>query len=247
MDQAEFLLLVFILSLLSGAIAAVAGFGIGSFLTPLFALQIGTKLAVAATSIPHFLATLFRFWMLRRFIDKDILVSFGISSAAGGLTGALIHSHIENTHLNAIFGLILVVAGAGGVSGFSEKIRFHGIFSFFAGAVSGLLGGLVGNQGGIRSAALLGFNLDKTAFVATTTLIGLIVDCVRMPVYFANDFNNILALKEPILIATAGALAGTLLGKYFLQNLDQKMFKRLVSIIVLLLGIWMLWTGILPE
>ena len=38
-------------ALIAGAIASVAGFGIGSLLTPLFALQTGTKLAVAAVAI----------------------------------------------------------------------------------------------------------------------------------------------------------------------------------------------------
>ena len=34
--------------IVAGAIAAVSGFGIGSLLTPVLALQVGTKLAVAA-------------------------------------------------------------------------------------------------------------------------------------------------------------------------------------------------------
>jgi len=34
--------------IIAGAIAAVGGFGIGSLLAPVLALQVGTKLAVAA-------------------------------------------------------------------------------------------------------------------------------------------------------------------------------------------------------
>src|SRR4026207_941283 len=44
---------VFLVALAAGAISAISGFGIGSLLTPLFALQVGTKTAVAAASIPH--------------------------------------------------------------------------------------------------------------------------------------------------------------------------------------------------
>ena len=39
---------VLFVSMLAGALAAVTGFGIGSLLTPLLALQVGTRLAVAA-------------------------------------------------------------------------------------------------------------------------------------------------------------------------------------------------------
>ena len=54
----------------SGAIAAVAGFGIGSLLTPILSQQIGTKLAVAAVAIPHLLGTALRSWLLREPVDR---------------------------------------------------------------------------------------------------------------------------------------------------------------------------------
>src|SRR5262245_24163632 len=72
----------------AGAIASVAGFGIGSILTPLFSWQSGTKFAVAAVSIPHLAGTAVRFWLLRGHIDRRVLLSFGLASAAGGLLGA---------------------------------------------------------------------------------------------------------------------------------------------------------------
>ena len=49
-----------LVAVLAGAIASVAGFGIGSVLTPLLAARLGTKLAVAAVSVPHFAGTVFR-------------------------------------------------------------------------------------------------------------------------------------------------------------------------------------------
>jgi hypothetical protein len=46
---------------LAGGIASIAGFGIGSLLTPLVASQYGMKSAVSAIAIPHFIATALRF------------------------------------------------------------------------------------------------------------------------------------------------------------------------------------------
>jgi len=43
-----FNILVALAALLAGGIASIAGFGIGSILTPLLAVKLGTKLAVAA-------------------------------------------------------------------------------------------------------------------------------------------------------------------------------------------------------
>src|SRR5438105_2510982 len=82
--------------MVAGAIASVAGFGIGSLLTPFFALQVDTKLAVAAVSIPHFVATAYRFWLMRAHLDRRVMVSFGTASALGGLAGALLN-HVANS------------------------------------------------------------------------------------------------------------------------------------------------------
>jgi uncharacterized membrane protein YfcA len=55
---------------LAGALASVTGFGIGSLLTPLLALQVDTRLAVAAISIPHVIGTALRFWLLAGGVDR---------------------------------------------------------------------------------------------------------------------------------------------------------------------------------
>ena len=46
-----FLVAVFVVGILSGATAAIAGFGIGGLMTPLLVSQLGGSLAVAAVSI----------------------------------------------------------------------------------------------------------------------------------------------------------------------------------------------------
>ena len=113
-------------AVLAGAVASVAGFGIGSLLTPLLALQTGTKLAVAAVSIPHLMGTALRFGMLRRHVDRRVLWGFGLTSAAGGLAGALLHTVAESLALTAVFGGLLVFAGLAGLSGLAERMRFRG-------------------------------------------------------------------------------------------------------------------------
>jgi uncharacterized membrane protein YfcA len=72
--------LITLAATLAGAIACVAGFGIGSILTPLLAIRVGTKLAVAAVSIPHLIATALRFARIGEHMDKRIFLSFGIMS-----------------------------------------------------------------------------------------------------------------------------------------------------------------------
>jgi len=226
-------------AIVAGAVASVVGFGIGSLLTPLLAVRVGTQLAVAAISIPHVCATALRFWRLRAHVDRRVLISFGITSAAGGVVGALLHSFANNRALSVVFGLILIFVGVSELTGLARRMQFHGAVAWIAGAISGLFGGLVGNQGGIRSAALLGFDVDRHAFVATATAIGLIVDASRMPVYFATEAAAIVHVWRLIVIAAIGAVVGTLLGVHTLRRIPERVFRNIVAVVLLVLGGYM--------
>ena len=224
----------------AGAIASLAGFGIGSLLTPLLAIKTGISVAVAGVSIAHFCGTAVRFFLLRKSLNIRVFISFGLASAAGGLIGALLHNAFQNIVLTIIFGCLLVFVGVMGLTGYSEKMRFTGVFTWLAGGLSGLFGGLVGNQGGIRSAALLGFKMEKGEFVATATGIALLVDLARVPVYLAVQWAQIKEIRLYILLAVSAVILGTLGGKKILEKVPERLFKRIVSAIILLVGILVL-------
>src|SRR5262245_46668758 len=140
MSDSLFLLVTIAVAFLAGAVAAVSGFGIGSLLTPLLAVRVGTKLAVAAVSIPHMIATALRLWIMRKDVDRRLLWSFGLMSAAGGLVGALLQSAADNPVLTGLFSVLLIFTGVMGLTGLSERLRFRGWVGWVAGAVSGFLG-----------------------------------------------------------------------------------------------------------
>jgi uncharacterized membrane protein YfcA len=236
--------IVIIAAIIAGAIAAVTGFGIGSLLTPVLAFQVDTRLAVALVSVPHVIGTAVRFWLLGGHVDRRVFWSFGITSAAGGLTGALMHVAASSRALTVLFGLLLLFAAASDSSGLARRMRFRGPAAWVAGAVSGLLGGLVGNQGGIRSAALLGFGLSKHAFVGTATAIALFVDGARLPVYLATQHREMIAYWQWIAVATAGVTMGTLVGSRTLAAIPEAWFHRILAMVLALLGIAMLARGI---
>ena len=230
--------------IVAGAVAAVAGFGIGSLLTPVFALRYGTKLAVALVSIPHLAGTALRLARLRAHVDRRVLISFGVLSAVGGLVGALLNARAESPALTVVFGALLIFAGGTSLFGLAQRMRFGRKTAWAAGALSGVFGGLVGNQGGIRSAALLGFDIDKESFVATATAIALIVDGARMPVYVAVQHRAIAAAWLPVVVAVAAVLAGTIFGVRVLRRIPESVFRRAVAALILLLGVYMLMRGI---
>jgi uncharacterized protein len=226
-------------ALTAGGIAAVTGFGIGSLLTPLFNVRYDMPLAVALVSIPHFVATALRLWIMRHDVDRRVLVSFGVMSAGGGLAGALLQRMVSSRSLTILLAVLLTFAGIAGLTGLSERLRLGRTTGWIAGILSGALGGLVGNQGGIRSAALLGYDLSPAAFVATATAAGVIVDLARMPVYIVTERTRLADETSLIGIAVVGVVAGTLVGQRLLKRLPDSQFRKVVGLLVLLLGLYM--------
>ena len=195
-------------------------------------------------SIPHLIGTAYRFVTLHEHVDGTVLIRFGVLSAIGGLVGALLNARANSPALTMVFAALLLFAGLSGLNGFAERMRFGRKTAWIAGAISGLFGGMVGNQGGIRSAALLGFDISKESFVATATAIGLIVDGARMPVYLATQHSGISRAWIEILVATIGVLIGTVWGVRLLRKIPELAFRRSIGALVFMLGLYMLVRGI---
>ena len=238
-----FFVTLFALGVLSGATAAVAGFGIGSLLTPLLATALGTPTAIAAVAIPHAAATALRFWRLRPAVDWSVIRTFGLLSATGGLAGALAYARLSGRALTVALGLLLVATAVAGITGWSARWRATGATAAGLGLLSGFFGGVVGNQGGLRAAALLGVGLSPSAYVATATAIALMVDAVRTPIYVWRAGPVLAGVATPILVATVGVLIGTLLGERVLLGLGVERFRRIVSALIGALGVWLLVSG----
>ena len=228
-------------AVIAGAIASISGFGIGSVLTPVLSTQFDVRLAIAMVSLPHLAGTFVRFLIVRTRIDRDVLLGFGAASAVGGLAGAALQTVVQSSALAIIFGLLLVFAGIGSLAGFAQRMRFSGRRSaLVGGALSGLLGGLVGNQGGIRAAALLGFDVQREAFVATATAVALIVDGARIPVYLVTQGSDLAPHWPLIVLLAAGAIVGTVLGGWTLRRMSEVVFRRVVGMLLLVLGVYTL-------
>ncbi|MES2304576.1 MAG: sulfite exporter TauE/SafE family protein [Gemmatimonadota bacterium] len=236
-----FLLLVLLAAIFSGATASVVGFGIGSLMTPLLATRLGAGVAVAAVTIPHALATALRCWRLRQRIDWRVVRGFGLLSAIGGLLGALLYTRLGPSALTKVLGSLLLLTAVAQLSGWSRRWHPRGILVGVFGLTSGLFGGVAGNQGGMRAAALMAFDLSPAAFVATATATGLMVDAARMPVYLWSTGGALVPHWLPTGIATIGVLVGTLVGERIVLGMPVAKFAQVVAWAIGVLGIWLLF------
>ncbi|HVZ49811.1 MAG TPA: sulfite exporter TauE/SafE family protein [Gemmatimonadaceae bacterium] len=226
-------------AIVAGATASVVGFGIGSLLTPLLAARYGTPTAVAVVAVPHAIATALRCWRLRAAIDRGVLVRFGLLSAVGGLGGALAYTSVGSHTLTLVLGALLVLTAVAQLTRLAARWHPRGLTVGALGLASGFFGGIAGNQGGLRAAALTAFALSPAAFVATSTATGLLVDAARAPIYVWRSGADLIAHIAVLAVAATGVVAGTLAGERVLLGLSRDTFARVVAVAIGVLGAWL--------
>lgn len=224
----------------AGAMASVSGFGIGSLMTPLLMIWMPASHAVAILAIPHALATAIRWIRLRRDVHRPTFRQFGIASAIGGLAGAALQSRLQSRVLTIVLAVLLIVAGTSELLRRRVPLPESRFWRIAGGILSGLFGGLVGNQGGIRAAALLQFHLRPQQIVATATASALLVDAARIPIYLLSAGSIIAANTRLWMVIAAGVTIGTFIGVPILSRIPEGVYRRLVGGLLLALAVSLL-------
>jgi len=203
-----------------------------------------TAEAVAVVAIPHFVATGLRLTGLRRDIHWPTFRQFGIASAVGGLIGATLQARLRSPELSMVLGVLLILAGGSELAQRRLPLPTTRFWRLLGGTLSGLFGGMVGNQGGIRAAALLGFNLSARELVATSTASAILVDAARLPIYLLTSGSAIVAAKATVVVATIGVVVGTMVGVPALGRIPASIYRRMLGGLLLILGAWLLVTAL---
>lgn len=222
---------------LSAALTLMTGFGLGTILTPVFLIFYDVKIAILIVAVVHLANNLLKISLFGKDISWDVLRRFGILTLFGAFIGAFLQGRMDSSSVKILLGIALILLGLKEAIGLGEKLRLPQKIDFIGGFLSGLMGGFVGNQGAIRSAYLLNYNIPKETFVATAAVIASVVDVTRIPVYIFTNKEVLADNVILLLITTVSAFAGTFAGKRFLKGLTLKSFKLYVATAIIAIGV----------
>jgi len=228
------------------------GFGLGTILSPVFYMIFGDlELAIFATTIVHFLNNVFKFLLMKKSINWQVAIPFGLAAIPAAFLGAWLLTHFDDfvvvkyqlfgkewsiMAMNFVFGIILSgFALIELIPNWSLTISKQSLW--VGGFISGFFGGLSGHQGALRTAFLIKYKLEKNVFIATGVFVALIVDIVRSSVYFSDLEKSIDFDWKLVLISLIAALIGAITGRYFLQKIKLETLNIIVSIGMLIFGI----------
>jgi uncharacterized membrane protein YfcA len=234
MDKVSFVFLL--LALLAEIVGTIGGFGSSVFFVPLANFYFDFETVLGLTAIFHVFSNISKIAQFRKGLDKKLILYLGVPAVIFVIIGGLLAKFIVTTYLEIGLGIFLV--GLSGLFLWNDKliVKSGKSQAVLGGGLSGLFAGLLGTGGAIRGLTMAAFNLEKSAFIATSAVIDFGVDFSRTIVYFLNGF-----IKADILIYIPFLLAigwiGTLLGKKALKYMPQERFKKTSLIMILLIGV----------
>lgn len=212
----------------------------------------GPACAVAAVAPVHLFHNFGKLLLLRSHVDRPVLVQFGVPALAAAAVGAWGLARLTNLpELGtwSLFGKIFAIcplklvmglslAGFSGWELFGGGSGIRRVPLWAGGLASGLLGGLTGHQGAIRSAFFLGKDLPKESFIATGAAVACAVDITRIAVY-VQLFQTLSGSIPWAVVGAgiAGAALGLWIGRGGLHRISGETFRSVVGVGLLVFGI----------
>jgi uncharacterized membrane protein YfcA len=240
-------------ALVTSLLTFFSGFGLGTILTPVFAIFFPIEIAIALTGVVHFLNNLFKLTLVGLKADKHVVIRFGIPAFLSALAGALLlvklsdlaplHTYSIGEHEFVITPVKLIVAVLLIFFALMESLPSlrrleFGKNLFLGGLLSGFFGGLSGNQGALRSAFLIRAGLTKEAFIASGIVIACIVDFSRLGIYSTRFLDSGLRDNLPLVIAaTLSAFVGAFAGNKLLNKVTMESVQLIVTIMLIILSL----------
>ena len=83
------LLILCLAALVTSLLTFFTGFGLGTILTPVFAIFFPVEIAIALTGIVHFLNNIFKLALVGLHADKRVALKFGVPAFIFAFVGAL--------------------------------------------------------------------------------------------------------------------------------------------------------------
>lgn len=236
-------------SLIGSGLTLFSGFGLGTILTPVFALFFPIDISIALTAIVHFLNNIFKVFLVGKHTSIKVVLRFGIPSIFAAILGALILKEISNlpslyeyklnqtnhsvSPIKLIISVILIFFSLFEIIPKLNKLQFPEKYLPIGGLLSGFFGGLSGNQGALRSAFLVRAGLSKEAYIASGVVIACLIDITRLSVYSGkiyavkNELNYCL-----IIAATLSAFAGAFIGSKLVKKITIKTLQYIVAVML---------------
>jgi uncharacterized membrane protein YfcA len=233
----EIVLLAGMIVLLGHLIKGVTGFASALFSIPLLALFLDIKFVVPVFLLFDLISGLILTLQNRRLIDRKSALLILSGLVVGTTVGTYFLVSFANQELKRIFGVLVILFALKLL--FWDNGRARKLLSRAWAPVAGIVGGCTGAMFGLNGPPLVLYLTHQLAIkqVFRATLYGLFFAdaCYRLVLYSLNGLITIQVIKFALYL-TPFILVGLALGSKLNGRIGEKLFRGIVSLILLVTG-----------
>jgi uncharacterized protein len=234
MDAPLTLLLASLAAFGLAMLSAVAGFGGGVLLLPVFTALFELRVAVPMLTLTQLSSNGSRIWFNRGELRWSLIGWFALGAVPCAAAGGLLLTHAPLAPLKRVLGVFLI--GVVFWRRWQRRPRTPSSPAFAAvGAVSGLGSGLLGSVGPLTAPFFLAVGLTRGAYVGTEAASALVMHLTKIAVYGTGE----LLTREVLLygvVLTPATLLGAWVGKKIVGRISDRVFVLLVEVGLIVAG-----------
>ncbi|WP_410790013.1 sulfite exporter TauE/SafE family protein [Kribbella sp. C-35] len=215
-------------------LSAVAGFGGGVLLLPVFTILFGLRAAVPMLTLTQLSSNGSRVWLNRHELRGSIIAWFAVGAVPCAVIGGLLLAHAPLAPLKRLLGVFLI--GVVLWRHLRRRPRVPSEHAFAAvGAASGLGSALLGSVGPLTAPFFLAAGLTRAAYIGTEAASALTMHITKIATYGAGSLLTTRVLLYGVVL-TPATLLGAWTGKKIVGRISDRIFVLLIEIGLLAAG-----------
>jgi uncharacterized membrane protein YfcA len=208
-------------------LSAVAGFGGGVLLLPVFTALFGLRVAVPMLTLTQVSSNVSRVWLNRHELHWRLIGWFALGAVPLAVIGGLLLAHAPVGALKRLLGVFLIGVVIGRRCDLHPRRPADRSFAA-VGAVSGLGSALLGSVGPLTAPFFLAYGLIRAAFIGTEAAGALTMHLSKIAAYGVGDLLTGRVLLFGVAL-TPATLAGAWVGKKIVERISDRVFVILVE------------------
>ena len=176
-------------------------------------------------------------WKNRKSLDPKVYLPLAALVLLGSIPGAFLLKNVDARAIKLVFGVVVIALGAEMLSReySNKKMRSSRLVLAIIGVTAGLLCGLFG-VGALLAAYVNRVTEDGGSFKANISAVFIADNTFRIVLYSALGLLTLDTVKSALLLIPF-ALLGLLAGMKCSNHLDEKLVKKMTSVLLVLSGI----------
>lgn len=241
MTPIEITLIMSLIVLIAYLVKGMTGFGEGLLIIPPLLLLFDIKYLLPITAVIMFLADLYLIYHFRKDFHKGSIFILLISAVVGVIIGTYLLNILDSNIIKILLAIFIILFSLRLL--FFENTKKGKLFKKSLGVISGFLGGLIDaifGTGGPPVIMYLSYiGMNKSAFRATCTITFLFYHTTRLIAYSYSGIMTLESIKIGLMLIPA-MMVGSVIGMKLHFKIDEKIFKKIVGLILLIVGIVLL-------